>query len=172
MLMIPELFLEPGKVLYVGAYDLRFAISRQLHEAGNEITVLEVWPPFIERLKASPFNERVTHYVEGDVTIIEQLVLPHDRFDYTVWLHGPEHIGAHQFIRTVDRLEFFTSKIVIMATPWGFVPHRMAFDNPHTQHRSYYHAEYFQALNYRTAAIGQKHAAGSHLLAWKRLTQE
>jgi len=165
--MVQELFEEPGTVLYVGAYARRFAASQPLHQTGHEITVLEIWPQFLEELKASRLARRVTHYVEGDVTKVGGLALPHQAYDHTVWLHGPEHIGAHEFVPTVRALEKLTRHIVVMGCPWGWAPHGVAYDNPHTQHRSYYYPEHFQRLGYRVAGIGPKDKLGSHLLAWK-----
>jgi len=166
-LMVPELFAEPGTVLYVGAYARRFAGSKPLYQTGHEITVLEVWPEFLEGLKASRFNQRVAHYVEGDVIEVDQLELPHRVFDYTIWLHGPEHIGIEHFVPTVRKLEKLTKHIIVLGCPWGWAPHGIAYDNPHTQHKSYYYAEHFQRLGYRTAAIGPRDKLGSHLLGWK-----
>ena len=168
-LVLPELFAEPGTVLYIGAYAKRFSASLPLYQAGHEITVVEIWQPFIDELREHRFGNRVAHIVQGDVCEIDTVALPHPVFDYTLWLHGPEHVDCSFFEATVRKLEALTDKIVVLATPWGYAPHGTAYDNLHTRHRCYFVAESFQRIGYSVAAIGPKGRLGGHLLGWKRV---
>lgn len=166
---VPELFHEPGRILYVGAYNRRFFASGILHQAGNEITVLEVWPEFIEGLKASRFRGRCAHIIQGDVTDLENADLPYDEFDYTVWLHGPEHIEAHKLKPALVALQKVTTRTILLTMPWGRFEHGVAHGNPHTRHQSHWYPADFQKLRYRTACIGPPNKPKSQLQAWKRL---
>jgi len=168
-LFTPEIFEEPGAVLYVGAYNRRFFASAPLFKAGNEITVLEIWEPFIEDLRASRWGRRCAYIVQGDVCKIAQLELPHDEYDYALWFHGPEHIARKDFNSTVKGLELRTKKLVVMTCPWGQFKHGIAHDNPYTEHKGHYYPEDFQRLRYRVACIGPVDRPGSQLQAWRRL---
>jgi hypothetical protein len=166
---IPGLFHEPGRVLYVGAYDRRFFASGALYQAGNEITVLEVWEPFLEKLRTSRFRGRIEYFVLGDVTDLTRADLPYDEYDYTVWLHGPEHIAAEKLVPTLRSLEHLTNRTVVCTMPWGRFEHGMAHNNPHTQHLSHWYAEDWQKQRYRVACIGPRDRPGSQLQAWKHV---
>jgi hypothetical protein len=167
-LVVPDLFNKPGTVLYIGAHARRFSASQALHQVGHEITVVEIWQPFIEQLEGHRAGTRAAHIVHGDVREIDTLTLPHATFDYTLWLHGPEHLDCSYFEATVRKLEARTTQLVVMATPWGYAPHGTAYHNEHTRHRCHFLPEHFQRLGYDVAALGPKDKLGGHLLAWKR----
>jgi len=168
--LVPRLFEQPGTVLYVGAWVRRFAANRELYQAGNELTVLEIWEPFLEELKVHPvFSKRVAHWALGDVCRVDEVELPHARYDYTVWLHGPEHVAPEAFAPTVAKLEALTDKVVVVGCPWGTFRHGKAFGNPFAAHLSHLWPRDFDAIGYRYAAIGPEGVPGSHLLAWKVL---
>ena len=78
-----------------------------------------------------------------------------------------EHIGAEKFLPTMRKLEMITRTGIVIGAPWGWAPHNIAYDNPHTEHRSHYYSVHFERLGYRVAAIGPKDRLGSHILAWK-----
>ena len=164
-LMVPRLFYDPGTVLYIGAYNRRFSCSLPLYKAGNEITVLEVWEPFLEGLRTSRFKGRVAHFVLGDVTKLEDAPLSRDLYDYSVWLHGPEHVGKGEGIQAVRELEQITKKTVVLAMPWGQNRHGVAYGNPYTQHKSVWYPEDFPG--YQISATGPKDRLGGNLLLWK-----
>lgn len=168
-LFTPELFEEPGRVLYVGAYDRRFFASLPLYQAGNEITVLEIWPPFIDGLKASRFAGRCKHIVEGDVTALDRATLPETEYEYALWFHGPEHVTPEGVVAALRGLEALATRLVVATCPWGRFPHGVAFDNPHTEHKSHNYPEQFQKLGYRVACIGPVDRPGSQLQAWKQI---
>jgi hypothetical protein len=165
---VPELFAEPGYVLYVGAYNRRFFASGALFQAGNKLTVLEVWPDFLNGLITSRLKGRIEHAVLGDVTDLENCALPYDTFDYTVWLHGPEHISQERLVPTLRSLQNITNRTIVCTMPWGRFEHGIAYDNPHTRHLSHWYPEDWQKLHYRVACIGPKDRPNSQLQAWKR----
>ena len=167
-LFVPELFEEPGDILYVGAYIRRFFGSGALYEVGNRLTVLEAWPKFVEELKASRFRGRCKEIVVGDVKDAAQL-FGENSFDYALWFHGPEHVPPTALIPSIKALEVVTRKTVVLTCPWGKLRQDVVYDNPFTEHRGHYYPIDFARLRYRTACIGPPDRAGSQLQAWKQL---
>lgn len=163
---IPELFHEPGTVLYIGAYNRRFWGSGALYQAGNEITVVEIWEPFIEGLKASRFSKRAAHIVQGNVCDLPEL--PHEQYDYALWFHGPEHVTKPDFQKARKQLEA-RARCVVMTCPWGRFVHGVAYDNPYTEHKGHYNPSDFIKHRYRIACIGRPDHPGSQLQAWRWL---
>jgi len=163
---VPELFHEPGTILYIGAYNRRFFGSGVLHQAGNEITVVEIWEPFIDQLKEHRFRHRIAHLVQGDVCDLP--ALPHEQYDYALWFHGPEHIGKEDFPRALVNLEA-RARLVVMTCPWGRFEHGMAHNNPFTRHLGHYNPHDFIKHRYRVAGIGPPDHPGSQLQAWRWL---
>jgi len=140
-----------------------------LCKAGNELTALEIWDESLEKLKACRMSNWFTHFVLGDVREVDEIELPHEKYDYGFWWHGPEHVSCHEFVPTVKKLEAITNKIVILASPWGRAFGGTVFGNPHNAHRCYLHIEDYMALGYRVAAIGPKNRPFGNILAWKDL---
>jgi len=170
ILLVPELFDAPGTILYIGAHTGGFASSQILHAAGNRITVLEIWPNAIETLKASPLSARVSEFILGDVRHLEDVDgLPH--FDYTIWLHGPEHISFTDLPNTLAGLEAITTRTIVLACPWGKAPHGWK-ENQHNKHLSYLEPNDFYRLGYQVAALSPIDRLGGHVLAWKRMNDE
>lgn len=163
---IPELFSQPGKVLYIGAYNRRFFASGALVQAGNEITVVEVWQPFIDQLKEHRFRHRITHLIQGDVCDLPEL--PYEQYDYALWFHGPEHVSAEDFDLARQQLEA-RARLVVMTCPWGRFEHGVAHNNPYTRHLSHHNPHEFITRRYRVACIGPPDHPGSQLQAWKWL---
>lgn len=164
---IPRLFGEPGTVLYIGANTKWFHLGPQLYKAGHEITVVEIWPSYIEDIEQHPIRKFMAHLVQGDVREIDEVALPHDRFDWAIWNHGPEHVAREELGPTVLKLEALARKAVVLGCPWGRVPHGSWRGNPHARHLSYLYPEDFAAMGYETACIPPVDVAGGHILAWK-----
>lgn len=168
-LMVPEPFEQPGTVLYVGAHAGRFEASKELKLAGNEITLLEVWEDALEAVKkVGRFEGRVTHFVLGDVCKLDKVDLPYEWFDYSFWLHGPEHVRFTEAIAAMRDLEAVTRKVVVLACPWGRRPHGWKV-NPHNKHLSWWLPVDFARLGYEVACLGPKEKSGGQLMAWKRM---
>ena len=160
---VPELWSNPGTVLYIGARVGRFFASQSLWKAGNKITVLEIWQPFIDGLEQSRFKRRYTHIIQGDVTKTEL-----DSYDYVLWFHGPEHIHRIDFEPTLAKLEKAVNRAIVITCPFGIFRQGVYFDNPHTEHKSHYMPSDFEALGYQVATIGRPNQKVSQLQAWKR----
>jgi len=163
---VPELFEQPGTVLYIGAYNRRFFGSGVLYQANNKITVIEIWEPFIEGLKASRFRNRCEYIVQGDVCDLPEL--PYKQYDYALWFHGPEHVSKDDFNRAREQLEAH-ARCVVMTCPWGRFEHGVAYNNPYTRHLGHYNPHDFIRHRYRVACIGPPDHPGSQLQAWRWL---
>lgn len=177
---VPELFSEPGTLLYVGAYGAadakgkvkhaRMDYGRELVEAGNELTVLEVWEPALEALMQSRFARHVAHAVLGDVRRLPAVDLPHERYDYALWWHGPEHVEKWEVEGALRGLERLTRKTVVLASPWGHFEAGTEFGNPHNAHRCHLYPGDYEAWGYCAyVAMAPKDRPGGNIMAWRRL---
>lgn len=165
--MCPRLFDEPGTLLYIGAYERRFFGSLPLYQAGNEITVLEAWPPFLEGLMESRWRGRVAHAVVGDVTALDEAPLPYDRFDHVCWFHGPEHVEKAEGANAIRALWQYTRNTLVVSCPWGRFAHGVFHGNPYTRHLSHWYPEDLEAIGLRTACIGPVDHPGNQLQGWR-----
>lgn len=163
-LFVPSLLERPGTLLYVGGNSNHFACGKMVHEAGNEITLLEVWPAYADTLRG---NECVDHVVIGDVRMVDALKLPHEAYDYVVWLNGPEHIPSYDFESTVGKLEALTRRVILLASPWGQMDWPAEDGNPHMAHQSHWYPEDYERLGYRYVGLWPVDRAGGWLMAWK-----
>jgi hypothetical protein len=164
---IPELFGQAGTVLYIGANTKWFHLGRQLHQARHEVTVVEVWQPYIDELQESPLRKLMAHLVQGDVREIDGVALPHDVFDWVIWNHGPEHVACEELKPTVGKLEALAGRAVIMGCPWGIVRHGCYHGNIYARHLCFLYPADFEELGYEAACIEPMDKPGGHILAWK-----
>lgn len=164
---IPALVHSPGTLLYVGASPGRFACANLLRNAGHEITVLEIWPAYIDELR--PRADFVAHWVPGDVRNVDSLPLPHAQYDYTFWWHGPEHISRQDVEPTIRKLEELTTRLISLATPWGRVAWPAEDGNPYMEHACSIFPRDFARWGYRYVAVWPENRTGSHVMAWKKL---
>lgn len=155
---LPELW-EPGTLLYIGASARRFQCGPELAEAGRELTLLEIWPPYVELYQE---HTAVKHAIQGDVRQVEAGMLPHPHYDVAFWWHGPEHVAEAELPPTLARLEAL-SDLVVLSCPWGEQPQGMSDGNPHQAHLTALYPEDLRWLGYRVATVGP---SGS-LIAWK-----
>jgi len=132
---VPELFEEPGRVLYVGACVRHFTGAGALFDAGNELTVVEVWAPFLDELMADGQSSLVAHAVVGDVRTLDLGILPHGHYEYAIFCHGPEHLPAKDVRDAFLRLES-VADVVVLTTPDGWMPNPANHGNPYTEHLS------------------------------------
>ena len=150
---VPELFVYPGSLLYVGARLDACTWLSELALAGNRITLLE-----IERANAQAFvgDSRVRGGVyTGDVRHVS------GDYDYAFWWQGPQVIDRREVVTTVRNLERHTGQIVVLASPWGYLP---GGDN-----KWHIYPEHYEELGYEFAVIGEPDEIGSEIVAWKRL---
>jgi len=167
--MVPDLFERPGSLLYVGACHRRCHCSKELLDAGNVLTALEVWEPFIEQLKAHRvLASRFKSIVLGDVTKLDEIP-GLEGFHHVFWWHGPEHISAHQLGPTLKKMEAVATRTIVLASPWGRFPEGEVHGNPHNAHRWYVYPEHLMAYGYQVAALGPMNRPGGQVLAWKNV---
>ena len=159
---VPELFSVPGRILYVGACVRHFTGARELVEAGNELTVVEVWDPFLDELMADGQSSLVAHAVVGDVRTLDPGALPHDHYEYAVFCHGPEHLPAQDAGSAVERLQGLAD-VVVLATPDGWMPNPANRGNPYTEHQSSWRVSDFRAWENWQAVTD-----GEDIVAWWR----
>ena len=164
--VVPELEKKPGTLLYVGANANRHHYMPEFYLVGHEITVLEVWQPYIDGIIQ---KEMIHHIVQGDVRKVDEIALGHNLFDYSFWWHGPGHIHKEELAETVARLERITSKIVILGCPWGIYPQGTVNGNPFETHESALCPEDFEELGYETTTLGKKSVIDSNIVSVKRL---
>jgi len=163
---VPELFESPGSVLYVGANKNRHHYMYELFSAGNEITVLEIWQPYIDEIA---HKEMIHHIIQGDIREVDILQLGHRMFDYVFWWHGPEHIPESDLPETLMQIERITKKTVVLGSPWGRYPQGEVRGNPFEAHVAEIRPKILQELGYKTLTLGIEDVIDSNILAWKRL---
>ena len=127
---IPEPFERPGDLLYVGYRPDACAWLQELHDAGNEIAVLEIWPRNVTG--AVLVDRRVTRWWIGDVREADRL---DGLFDYVWWWHGPEHVDRAEFPGVLAKLAAKCRGLVAVAAPWGRYDQGPHDGNPHERHR-------------------------------------
>ena len=145
--------MQPGTLLYVGARIDACNWLSELALAGNLITLLE-----IERAHARAFvgDSRVRGGVyTGDVRQLS------GDYDYIFWWHGPQLVDRGEIVATVRNLERHTGQIVVLSSPWGYLP---GGDN-----RWNIYPEHYEELGYEFAVSGEPDEIGSEIVAWKRL---
>ncbi len=161
---VPQIFIDPGTVLYIGARAKRHDYIEEFFAVGNVITVIEVFPRNVEEMRA---NQCVSKVIAGDVCEIEKHGL--GKFDYVVWWHGPEHVTKKKAFPTIGKLEQMSRRAVIFGMPLGRVEQRKAYQNTYEAHRSFWYKSDWKKLGYRAVSIGRQGDMGSHLLAWKAI---
>lgn len=157
----------PNTCLYVGATPWRFQLGRELHEAGYELTLLEVDKDNAYYYAGHPWlSGGVIH---GDVCEFN----PSRCWDVVVWWHGPEHIELSQLPDTLARLELNAEQLVVLAAPWGENWQPMVEGNSHQEHKAHLQPQDLQNLGYQTATLGVQGDLSTwpHILAWKWLKE-
>jgi len=159
---LPQLFSEPGTLLYIGARPDAHSWLPELYEAGHLITVLEVWPANIEGLEG---DIRISSLIQGDVRDVDSL---HKYiFDYIIWWHGPEHLSYDDIQPTLIKLESKATKLVALACPYGYYPQGAHKGNPYETHRTTLYPVNFEEWGYEVRTDGIKDKAGSEIVVWK-----
>lgn len=159
---MPELFEKPGRILYVGACTRHFTGARELIDAGNELTVMEVWAPFLMALKRSEYAPLISFAVVADVRTFDANALLHGHYDYAIFCHGPEHLPAQDVRGAFEQLEAITD-VVLLVTPDGWMPNPANSGNPYTEHLSAWHVSDFLAWDGWDAVTD-----GEDITAWWR----
>lgn len=154
--------------LYVGATPWRFQLGEELHDAGYEITLLEVD-------KDNAYFYREHPWLAGGVIWADVRQLPVGRtWDVIVWWHGPEHISPDDLEPTLRTLETATRQLVVLAVPWGENLQPVVEANVHQEHKAHYQPGDLERLGYQTVTCGSQGDLSTwpHILAWKKIAQE
>jgi len=158
--ILPELFNDPGSLLYIGARLDACSWLTELYEAGNVITLLEKWWPNLVQFVA---DGRIAFWKLGDVRRTRLEI-----FKYICWWHGPEHIPKDDFCPTMVYLRDRTERTLVVSAPWGLYPQGPHEGNPAEIHRWSVYEEDLQDFGFATATDGQKDHPGSHIVGWLR----
>ncbi|MBE3109322.1 MAG: hypothetical protein IMZ46_02240 [Acidobacteria bacterium] len=161
---IPDALVPAGRLLYIGGKPGRLQMLDLYLATGWKVDILEAWHENAEALKHWPGLDPKVAVFEGDIR-----ALTVKDYDSVVWWHGPEHIAATEFPAVLRRIERATTRMVILASPWGRYDQGPAEGNPFEEHLWAVYPEALWALGYETDAIGAKDRKGSNLLAWKRM---
>lgn len=161
---LPELFTNPGMLLYIGARADAHSWLDELIEAGNEVDILEVWNDNINGLV--PEYGKKCIILVGDVREVDKITA---NFDYIFWWHGPEHLAYDEIEPTLNKLESKCKRTIALATPWGVYPQGAHAGNPYEVHRCSLYPEFFISIGYEFAVDGRPDEPGSEIVAWKRM---
>lgn len=160
--LCPDLY-DYENILYIGARSNRFDYGLEFRAAGYNIDVLEVFPENVRHLKTIPW---INNVIEGDV---REISFWNDYYDVVFWWHGPEHIHSNELIPTLNKLEIYARKLIVLGCPWGTYVQGAIHNNPWEEHVGAYSWEHFEPLGYEVECLGQKDVPGSNVTAVKRL---
>lgn len=153
---LPELFTDPGTLLYIGARADAHSWLDELIEAGQQVTVVEIWPANVVGLSA--YNA-----IQGDARTVT------GEYDYIFWWHGPEHLARDEAEATLRRLETMARRTLAAACPFGIYPQGAHEGNPNEEHKTTFYPADFEALGYSVKTDGLPDEAGSEIVVWKRM---
>jgi hypothetical protein len=157
---LPELFTDPGDMLYVGANPIRCHLANEFNAAGWHLELLEVWRPNIDHYAiGGPFHDLTL----GDIRKVGKLT-----YDALFWWHGPEHIDRDELPALLNRLEKI-APVVVLGCPWGRYDQGIEYGNPYEEHKATLYPNDFTDWGYEVATCGQPDTGDglSHILAWK-----
>lgn len=160
---LPQLFDNPGTLLYVGARPDAHSWLDELIVAKHLISILEIWEPNVAEMHTL-YDISITL---GSILEFDNIY--YDKFDYIFWWHGPEHLDENQISTTLQALEKSTARLIALACPYGLYPQGTHEGNPYEEHRSTLYPEFFMDLGYMVKTDGQPDVAGSEIVAWKEL---
>lgn len=164
---LPELFtqpltkvgIQPSTMLYIGASIAHATCAQALHDAGHELTLLEIWPANADHYRGGDLFAQV---VCGDVRQVDELI--HGHYDVIFWRHGPEHVDRMEAAVVVRKLEAIATRLVILGCPSGEYKQGAVGGNPHERHVSQWCPADFEAWDYQ---VNVMRPGRRHLLAWK-----
>ena len=159
--LVPGLFSTRYKsVLYIGARSDRFDYGDEFKHFNYKITILEAWEDNVEYLRTEMPTIEVIHGEVQNVTIEE-------KFDVVFWWHGPEHVPEDQLSDTINKIEKWAKKVVIMGCPWGHRRQKAIQGNPYERHVSHLLYPFFEEKGYTVECLGVKNGGTSHITAVK-----
>jgi hypothetical protein len=160
---LPDLFTQPGSLLYIGARPDAHSWLPELYEASHSITVLEIWEENAQGLKG---DNRIARLILGDVRNVDHMP---EMFDVVMWWHGPEHLSYDEILPTLQKLEAKAGRLIAVACPYGYYPQGSHKGNPYEEHKTYLYPEHFTDWGYTVRTDGRMDDAGGEIVAWKRV---
>lgn len=157
--LYPSIF-QNKKVLYVGAREDRFDYSEEFIKGNSKITVLEIYPENVKKLKQLSWLESV---IEGDICTYTDL----EKYDLIFWWHGPEHVTEQELKKVLPSLETIANEAVVLGCPWGYFPQDDIYGNMHEKHISHLDYTIFEEFGYAVECLGRKDVHGSNITAVK-----
>jgi len=153
-------FERPGTLLYVGFRPDACSWFQELYDAGNEMSVLEVWRPNAE---AATHDLRIKGLcLLGDVR--ERLPVA---YDHIWWWHGPEHVFKDEFPVVFGPLLAAARVSIAVASPWGRYEQGLHEGNPHERHLWSVYEDDFAALGLEVRTDGEADQPGSEIVGWR-----
>lgn len=162
--ILPELFEQPGNLLYIGARADAHSWLEEFREAGNQVAILEIWHDNVKGLQEI-FQDTII--LTGSVRDVLKLTADMT-FDYIVWWHGPEHLEMNDAMIALAHLESKAQKMVALACPYGWYPQSSHAGNPYETHLSTLYPHFFQLMGYEVKTDGPADKPGSEIVAWKK----
>lgn len=163
--LIPELWANPGRVLYVGANKQRAHYLPELTEAGATVDLLE-----IDEGKAAYWQER-GGFDQVHVGDVQRWCAGDALYDVAFCWHGPEHIEREQLDDALANLESAVKPggLIVLGCPWGQAPYAdEEHYDAHEQHVGAYYPEDFEQRGYTVFVDGTRDRIESSQIAWKR----
>lgn len=138
---------EFNSALYVGCNVKRFTGLPTLIDLGLEVTILEIWEPYVnEILKAGyPFSKAALQW--GDLRDFAGF------YDVILWRSGPEHMDKNEAIQQIQKF-IRQATLLIIDCPWGIWPQKMVDGNPTQEHKSYWYPEDFHRFRMTVKTSG------------------
>lgn len=158
---IPQLFNNPGMLLYIGARPDAHSWLDELIEAGHTVSILEVWEPNVIEMHGL-YDIPITL---GSVLEIDEIYI--NPFDYIFWWHGPEHLNIDEIPAILPVLEERTRRLIALACPYGLYPQGAHEGNPYEEHKTTLYPEFFAQRGYEVKTDGLPDEPGSEIVAWK-----
>lgn len=164
----PELFSGGyGSALYVGANRRRQHFLDDLVAACGRVVVIEAFRENADFVR-SAYEGRGVRVIQGDVRGVAGLV-GGERFDVSLFWHGPEHLTAAEAPGVIRALESVTNRLVVLGMPHGVSHQGSEYGNDYERHLWHVYPEDMRRLGYETSTAGGTGGKGGNMAAWKRL---
>ena len=160
---IPDIW-DYSSVLYIWARSDRMDFGKQFLKNKYAIDVLEVFEPNIDHLRQIPWINSVIH---KDVKDIDESL--EKKYDIIFRRHGPEHIEKEHLQNTLQKIEKYANKLVILWCPWWKFAQDELYENPFEKHVSAIYPTDFEWSDFNVSTIGSPDFPGSNILAWKTI---
>lgn len=166
--LVPQLFSDPGVILYIGASQKRWHLADELKEAGNELILIEAFVENAEFHRGHYVFDVVYHIDIVMMTKYYASKLKEENIKHVVWWHGPEHIEKKELKPTLRKLyKGLGNGVLLVGCPYGRYEQGFAYGNPYEEHLNHIYPNDLRKLGFQTATIGKADQKGSNLIGWK-----